>query len=671
MFSNKQADCRGSETLQNIDHDRSRSTLIEGSKRDWLRLRIAVIGATCIIVASIALFYALVGHDGLPIGWDTPHYIGGAVIFASQGPIALLSWQGPYDVLYQILEGTLVWARIPGTTVEIFLPVILAGSIPYLMSKLALGHLNGRTAIFVALATPGWYTVYRLQADLHANLLALTLFLSALVFLSRAKSLRDRSCLYGLGLVGLSSFAHIESTLFLVLVTFVSSLTKLRPYPFRVAIVPVATSFPATVFYVAHLLLILNLSGGSLDFTNAQSIESWLFILGPLLPLMVIGFVVSGLRRRSWLEVFALVWGISSIIAGLTQYVSPQTVIFSQRAILLIPTPLLAGLGASRLGQFVESLKTTRIPLRYVRIGTIVAIFTILALSWPIASATAIPNEKIFLTSAQYQHLQWVAANLKFSSTPIFMFNDVNEFASGLGQLYNNWVSATVGPHLSYLGLIDYLAQFEETPFSETGARTISALFMQQILSAGISTRSELLQHPIIIMADFYRPFPFPNYTSPLFTEVTPGVYIDNASSLESLGNVTLPLYATFANHSGSWYGVQRSWTKSLSAYEVYDDSVPMNIEASFQLEVQFSGNYTLGLRYWDGLANHLIVSVDGSSIGIITYGNTKHPIIRDFQGIVLSHGIHTLTIGIDNTPSVLNGGLDYASLDYVVLTKT
>jgi hypothetical protein len=247
----------------------------------------------------------------------------------------------------------------------------------------------------------------------------------------------------------------------------------------------------------------------------------------------------------------------------------------------------------------------------------------------------------------------------------------VNEFASGLGQLYNNWVSATVGPHLSYLGLIDYLAQFEETPFSETGARTISALFMQQILSAGISTRSELLQHPIIIMADFYRPFPFPNYTSPLFTEVTPGVYIDNASSLESLGNVTLPLYATFANHSGSWYGVQRSWTKSLSAYEVYDDSVPMNIEASFQLEVQFSGNYTLGLRYWDGLANHLIVSVDGSSIGIITYGNTKHPIIRDFQGIVLSHGIHTLTIGIDNTPSVLNGGLDYASLDYVVLTKT
>ena len=663
--------CRGSGTLQIIDSDRSRNTRIDVSNPERTRLRLAIVGSTSFIIASIALFYVLVGHDGLPIGWDTPHYIGGALTFASLGPLALLSSQGPYDVLYQLLEGVLVWAKMPGTTIEIFLPAILAASTPYLMSRLALAHLSTRTATLVALATPGWYAVYRLQADLHANLLALTLFLSALILFSQAKSLKDRRCLYGLALVALASFAHIESTLFLVLVTLVSSLTSLRPYPFKVALAAAATTLPATAFYVTHLLQILALSGGSLDFTGTQSLGSWFLILGPLLPLVIIGLASSGLRARTWLEVFALLWGVSSIAAGVSQYVSPQTVIFSQRAILLIPTPLLAGLGATRLDRFVHRLNNLRFPLRYVRVGTIVAIFTILALSWPVTSATVFPNEKIFLTSAEYQHLQWVAENLKFSNTPIFMFNDVNEYASGLGQLYNNWVSAIVGPHLSYLGLIDYLSQLEETPYSDTGAQTISALFMKQILAAGISSRPALLQHPIIIMGDFYVPFPLPNYTSRLFTEVTPGVFVDNASRVQSLANVTLPMYATFANHSGSWYGVQRSWTESISAYEVYDDSVPMNIEASFRLGIQFSGNYTIGLRYWDGAANNLTVTIDDYVIGTIVYGNAKSPLIRDFQGIGLSHGIHTLAIRINNMPSVLNGGLDYASLDYLVLTKS
>ena len=330
-----------------------------------------------------------------------------------------------------------------------------------------------------------------------------------------------------------------------------------------------------------------------------------------------------------------------------------------------MPGPLLAGIGAARVGQILPRLNVPHVRLQNARIPTIVVIFTILTLSWPVTWATAVPNEKIFLTSTEYQQLKWVSANLRFSNTPIFMFNDLNEFASGLAQLYDNWAAAIVGHHLSYLGLIDYLAQVQQTPFSDTGAREVSGEFMQKISAAGITNKTTLLQHPIIIMGEFYRPYPLPNYTQALFTQISPGVFLGNASRLETLSNVTLPLYITFATHSGPWYGTERSWTRSINAYEVYDDSVPMNIEASFELGIQSSGTYTMGLRYWDGSANNLNISVDGKTIGTIVYYNTKSPVIDNFTGIGFSRGIHTVKIAINDAPPILRGGLAYASLDY------
>jgi hypothetical protein len=353
-------------------------------------------------------------------------------------------------------------------------------------------------------------------------------------------------------------------------------------------------------------------------------------------------------------------------VVGISQYFSPQTVIFAQRAIILFPTPLLAGLGIHRLIQILPRLKTWRIPSRYVRTGVIIAIFAILALSWPVASVSAAPNEKIFLTSGEYQQLEWVSANMKFLNTPIFIYNDIDEFAGSLAHLYDSWVSAKVGSHLSYLGLPDYLVQIEETPFSALISRTISGEFMQQIRDSGIGTKTALLQHPIVLMGQFYRPFPLPTYTSTLFTEVSPGVFIDNSTRLESLANVTLPLYITFGTHSGTWGGTPASWAKSLAAYEV-NDSVPPVVQASFGIRIQLAGTFALGLRYWDGRGNNLTIAVDGNTIGSIRYNNTQSPAIRYFLGIVLPQGVHTLTVAIDNLATTAT----YASLDCFVFSRS
>ncbi len=652
--------------VEGVHSDHPKNGLTEDPKREAMRLRLAVVGSTSFIILSIALYYVLLAHNGLPIGWDTPHYIGGALIVAAQGPAALLALQGPYDFVYQMLEGVFVWGGIPGTIVETFLPIVLAGSITYLFARLLVAHVNPRAAIFVALATPGWYAVYRLQADLHANLLALTLFLSALVLISRTKSVRDTHCLLGIALMVVASFTHIESTLFLVSVILISSVTRLRPYPFKLAIAATLAIMPAAFFYAGHLLQELVASGGSLEFSTAQTFNSWIIILGLLLPFTIIGLLWTIVRPRSWLEIFAAVWGVASIVVGISQYVTPQTAIFAQRAIILIPTPLLAGLGIYRLSLILPNLKAPRIPMRYVRIGTTFAIIAILALSWPVTSILAAQNEKIFLTSAEYQQLEWVSANMKFSNTPIFIYNDFDEFAGDSARLYDNWVSAKVGPHLSYLGLPDYLVQLEETPFSNLISRTVSGEFMKQIRNTGIATKTALLQHPIVLVGEFYRPLPLPTYTSTLFTEVSTGVFVGNSTRLGSVSNVTLPLYVTFGAHSGTWGGTPASWAKSLVAYGV-NDSVPPVVQVSFEIRIQLTAAFTLGLRYWDGSGNNLTVAVDGNPIGNIAYNNTQSPVIRYFSGVALLQGVHTLTVTINNLATIAR----WASLDYLVFSTS
>jgi len=247
------------------------------------------------------------------------------------------------------------------------------------------------------------------------------------------------------------------------------------------------------------------------------------------------------------------------------------------------------------------------------------------------------------------------------------MFNDLDEYAGGLSQLYDNWASAIVGNHLSYLGSTNYLVQLEETPFADPIARAMSTTFMQQIRDSGINNTVSLLQHPIVIFSDFYRPFPLPRYTSNLFTEVSPGVFVDNPTMLGDLSNVTIPLFIGDIGHTGPWRPVPEPWAESLNAFEVYVDKAPIHVQTSYYLNVASAGTYTVSIRYWDQTGNNLTVTLDARILGIIYYNNSKTPIIGDFNGIDLTPGTHTVTIKIDQIPYPLR----WASLDYLVLSRS
>ena len=638
------------------------------SDTDISRLRMAVLASTAFVVFAFFVSYILWGHDGLPIGSDTPGYVAQSNLVASQGPLALLALQGPYDFLYQLFAGFIVWTGIPAMDMEIVLPVILAASLPFLTSRLALIHLGLRTATVVALAVPAWYAVYRIPADLHANLLALILVLASIIFLSKASSIRQTRCIAGLTLLGLASLTHIETTLLFTSVLLVASLSTLRPYPSRVGYAIVAIVLPASILYGVHLQQILFLTGGTLDFSSGpMTASSWILYLGPLLPLTILGIVALSARRTNWLEVVVLVWGTAALLVGMSQYASPQLINFAKRSVILVPTPLLVAVGWSRLLRVAGNVRTRLALVQNFQRGLLVAIVIVIVSSWPLVYGTATQSHNLFITTSQYQHLLWASSNLKSSTVPIFMFNDLDEYAGGLSQLYDNWASAIVGNHLSYLGFTNYLIQLEETPFADPIARAMSTTFMQQIRDSGINNTVSLLQHPIVIFSDFYRPFPLPRYTSNLFTEVSPGVFVDNPTMLGDLSNVTIPLFIGDIGHTGPWRPVPEPWAESLNAFEVYVDKAPIHVQTSYYLNVASAGTYAVSIRYWDQTGNNLTVTLDARILGIIYYNNSKTPIIRDFNGIDLTPGTHTVTIKIDQIPYPLR----WASLDYLVLSRS
>ncbi len=633
--------------------------------REITRFYVAILCSTSFIIAGFIFSYLLWSHDGLPIGWDTPFYMGESRIVASQGPLALISVQGPYDFLYQMISGLFVWTGISAINVETYLPIGLAALFPYLLSRLALIQTDLRLATIVALATPGWYAIYKIAADLHANLLGLVFMFTAIVLISEARSLRRPGAVIGLLLVGFASFTHIETTLFFVTIILISSLSAWALFPVKVAVSVAVATVPAAVLFTVHFLQLLGLTGGILSFRSPGSVEFWLLVLGPLLPLAAIGFYSSIARRNSSLEVFVAIWALASVMIGVSQYFNPETFIFAQRAAILFPTPFLAAFGLRLLRAHARGPTLHWLRFRLSTRWVLIAALFLLVVSWPATyGQAASENQRVFLNSSAYHRLQWITNNYQFSTLPIFIYNDIDQDAGGLGDFYNNWVSATVGTHLSYLGQVDYLVQLQQTPFSNIVSREISERFMRQISDSAITSKTSLLGHPLILLEDFYNPSPIPSYVLGLFREVSSGVFIGNSTSLGAVKGITQPLYSSMVSTVGPWNSTKRSWTQSGSALEVQVSSPQTTIQVSYLLSVPAGGTYTIGIRYWDGIGGGLSVVLNAKTLGTIQYNATTHPLLQSFTVVFPTVGVYNLTITV-NKSSVSQ---QYASLDYLVL---
>lgn len=630
------------------------------------RLRIVTTCSTVFIITVFAASYLLWGHDGLPIGWDTPYYIQQSKIAVAQGPLTLIYAQGFYNFVYQLLLGLIEELGSPALSSEIFLPIALVGLFPYLISRLVWASSNVRLATFASMTTPAWYALYDIGATEHANLLALALILAALGMLFQSKRINQRESIAGLILFGIASFTHVETTLFFVGVILLLSLA-FPILPFRMVILLVAVVSPATAAYVTHLSQILRVTGYNLPSYTPEPFWFWLEIFGLLLPIVAYGLLSLVSRGRSSIEYFALIWASTSILLGVSHYFVPQTYAFAQRAATIVPVPLLAAFGLAKLGQKIRLARPGGFSFSYYRNGLLVAAVLLLLVSWPTTYWTsAYVHQRVFITSSAYQRLQWVSSNLKFENTPIFMYNDVDVDAGGLGDLWSNWVGAIIGTHLSYLGQIDYLVQIQQTPYDNVVSRIHSVFFAKQLNDAGITNRTTLLQHPIIIIKDFYKPFPLPAYTAVYFDQVSDGILVSNNQRLESLDSVTIPLSWSLTSSVGPWHIIQHPWAESIYTLDASNNSTLTKIEVTFPLGVSSNGTYSISLRYFDGTGNNLELALDGTRVGTVQYGGTYAPSTLTLTSVPLDSGVHYASIGIAQNPS----SFQYASLDYLSVVK-
>ena len=466
-------------------------------------LWLAIACSTTFIVLAFVISYYIWGFYGLPMGWDTPHYVEQANIVAAKGPIQLFAVQGPYDFVYQLLSGTIVWLGASALNLEIVLPILFSSLLPFLISRLALVNNDFRFSTFATISVPGWFAIYSLGASLHANLLGLVFIFAAIPLILKSQTIRQPRAIMGLILIAIASFTHIETTLFFVGLMFILSIA-LSGFPKRIAIVAIAVVLPAAIIYIIHFLLLVSLTGYSLPVYTLEPILFWFEIFGPLLPLAIFGLALGLRGKRTSLESLVMLWAGASILIGLSQYLDPQTYTFAQRAAELIPVPYLAAIGLRRLGTLSVSRRLGRFSPAHLHRALLVASLILLVASWPISYVADAPvDQRVFLPASAYQRLQWISANMKFLSTPIFVYNDLDMNAGGYGDLYDNWVGAIVGTHLSYIGSIDYLVQVQQTPYSNIVSRLHSAVFEEELRDAGITSRAVLLSHPIIIVADF------------------------------------------------------------------------------------------------------------------------------------------------------------------------
>jgi len=190
---------------------------------------------------------------------------------------------------------------------------------------------------------------------------------------------------------------------------------------------------------------------------------------------------------------------------------------------------------------------------------------------------------------------------------------------------------------------------------------------MKEMSDAGVTNQTALLRHPIIIIQDFYNPFPIPIYVSSLFQQVADGVLQADNSRLANLGNLTLPLSSSLVDSVGPWETAQRSWSYSFYTLEATVNSTPTSLDASFLVGIPSAGTYTPSIRYWDGTGNDLELLFDGVTIGTVRYNGTNTPLIQNFAGIYLTTGLHTVSIRIDQNPSQKQ----YASLDYLAVARS
>jgi hypothetical protein len=320
-----------------------------GFRRVWLFSLVVSVGT----VAGLFWYVNFTQwHNWVPLGYDSYYYVGFINQVVASGPLQFALSQHYVEFLYPIVASIPVYLGASADSVEVVLPAVLACATVAATGVLALESRDWRVATMSVAFSSGWFTVYRMGADFHAQLFAFPLLLLATVLLIRVARQESASgwVLGGfLFLVVLAGASHIETTDFFILawlVAFVAlgwrtSIGSWRWSLYMILVGALATS-PFTYAYLRGV-------AGGIGGQYCVFPTYWLEVFGPVAGLAVLGLGVVAWQYKStsdgYLTRLLLSWSALALVIGVLGYVTQFPIADSDRALLLFPLPLVSAFG--------------------------------------------------------------------------------------------------------------------------------------------------------------------------------------------------------------------------------------------------------------------------------------------------------------------------------------
>jgi hypothetical protein len=612
----------------------------------------------CFVLFGFLFSYLLFSHNGLPIGWDTPRYVW-QIESATNDFWGFIGQNEAYNVLYAIFGSLLVRIGATPMTVEIFLPPILVCALLLEITRLLSYLRRNINSCVVTLIALSWFAVFRMGADLHANLLALILIFEAVYNFSKYYDHKStKHLLIALLCFFISSFTHFEVTLFFAPIIIAASiLNQSYKKTMKQVTLMVLTLVPAAMLYYQHTSRLISYGGGVIAGKPFPPLF-WFVYLGPLAVLSLPGlyFVTSKLKKsNSFLLSAVFTWGVFSIAVGFLQYAHPSFIIFSERAVMLYPGPFLAIFAIGETRATKQSLPNMKkiIPL------TLIAIVTF--------SYVSFSTYNVFLTPSAYEKLQWVKQNYDDQNL-ILIADDYDDFAGIIGDLYDNWVRAILGAtsHV-YLGNVYYLYQGIPTPYFSSVSTQISnklfATINQEVKSSMNST--------IVYINDFNNPRPPPEYYLTVMEKLDTDIYVVNYTKISSLDNVIkVPMYSAEAI-KGNFYTIERGWSESVHILEFWETEpkvIPCYSLLKFALKTEEI--YKVSIRYWDAdVGTYMRIKIDDEYVSCLNYSGLARPETSTVYEGILHEGEHMLMMEVGG--AVLYAALDYVEIRLMAINET
>lgn len=589
-----------------------------------IMLFVSITVSMLFILVYYSIAYSEIGIQKIPIGWDTPNYVSG-INSVREGLLETIEEYNYVNFLYYIIA-----ASIPASSVivETYFPILLA-MLAVISVALFVRNIFPKEYPMIAASavfTASSFLLYRITADLHANLLGFILIFSAFAILIAKKPTRQsegtlfqgirrfvkssRGLIFVI-LVILSSFSHFESTVFF---SIVFSMAYTLAYGIRrskaLVIVLMLCLIPSLLLFARHSLDVERFPAELRIFHEPLPYEFLFRPLGVYLPLVIaagvlLSFLYVGKSKFFLIEEkndlyffisFALVWMAISLVIFRTGFYNEGAYPFSYRAATLLPIPFIISIPF----YFVNHIKSRSRPLQIASnvlvyglifgLGTSNLLFLI---------ENQLPDDSTtFFSDTAYKALEDLQ-NLNIEQTPIFVyyFHDPSLSPGGLSEYPDRWITAIYGDHYKYLGFTDNLAVANATSFSDIYSRYYSYSYIKDMRLDGMWNVHNISKVPIILIPDFYNVEYFRSNSK--FTPLSEHAYLLDLDP--DVNGTSYKMSSLRLSNPENWNIVEKNLNGS--RVEVLEFYGPGGDDSSIQLSFPTTtiGCYELEARYIDG----------------------------------------------------------------------